>query len=144
MYNFEIFQSEFFNPLKRNVQFFHPPSSRSSKNFDPLTCRPPPTAWLKITNPLSKISYNNRFFQSCVSVMVATLVAVKNLARGCFIWRPQERDLNKLHMASRAKWFNRVFDIAIIFALNSMYVFDQVVTLFPVTISNTKYAVTGR
>ena len=50
---------EFFNPIRRCLQFFQPPSVRSSKIFESLTSRPPPYCWFEIEQPL-RISCNNR------------------------------------------------------------------------------------
>ena len=54
MYNFELFQREFFNPLKRNVQFFHPPKAGLQKVLTLLTCRPPPYCWVKNDQPFTR------------------------------------------------------------------------------------------
>ena len=52
MYNFELFQVEFFNPLRRNVQFFHPPQAGLQKNFDPPHLSTTPYSWVKSDQPL--------------------------------------------------------------------------------------------
>jgi len=52
IYNFELFQREFFNPPQKECTICLSPLSRSSKNFDPLTpVDHPPLAGLKVTNP---------------------------------------------------------------------------------------------
>ena len=53
MYNFELLQREFLTPFKSNIQFFHPPSSRSSKYFDPPHLSTNPYCWIKNDQPLS-------------------------------------------------------------------------------------------
>ena len=44
-------------PLIRNVLFFHPPSSRSSKTVDPLICRPSLYYWVKNDQPLTRLHW---------------------------------------------------------------------------------------
>ena len=62
---FNYFKENFSTPLKRNVEFFHPHSNRSSNILTPLTSRPPPTAGLKMTKPLPTISYTREGYTEC-------------------------------------------------------------------------------
>ena len=96
MYNFELFQREFFNPLKRTVQFFHPPSSRSSKILTPLPVDHPPYCWVKNDQPLR--THDWHFFHwtylggwvemsipSCCHCLLAAASAAIKVT--CLYWR---------------------------------------------------------
>ena len=61
------FKGNFSTPLKKNVQFFHPPQAGIQKILTPLTCRPPPYCWVKNDLPLKSkdiwLSSWLRYFQ---------------------------------------------------------------------------------
>ena len=67
MYKFKSFKRKFFNPPQKECTIFSSPSSRYSKIFDPLTCRPPPYCWVKNDLPLKSkdiwLSSWLRYFQ---------------------------------------------------------------------------------
>ena len=68
------FKGNFSTPLKRNVQYFHPPSSRSSKNFDPLTCRPPPYCWVKNDQPLIDCLIGERYMSQYQRFTISAII----------------------------------------------------------------------
>ena len=62
MFNFELFQREFFNPLKKNVQFSINPQAGLQEILTPLTCWPPPYCWVKNDQPKISTSLDNTIF----------------------------------------------------------------------------------